>query len=162
VKILFCGQAPSRETDGRPPFSGKCGKFLAELLGTTQEEMLTQHEFINVLDRWPGAAWNGKGDRFPLSEAKVAAKAKLESMRGRTVVLLGNSVARAFGAKGYRYLEWYEIRNPDNFGDVVVPLMVVVPHPSGICRYYNDPNKRIIVGKFLRELAGKDLEPTAK
>ena len=113
MRITFVGQAPSRETDGKPPFTGKCGRFLAELLGTTQEQMLKDFDFLNVLDHWPGASF--KGDKFPFSEAKIAAKNKLELLRGRVVVLLGHNVARAFGCRTFAYFSWYEIRNPEGY-----------------------------------------------
>ena len=89
MRIQFVGQAPSRETDGKPPFTGKCGQFLAELLGTTQEQMLLDHDFLNVLDHWPGAGI--KGDKFPIPEAKVAARRKLEQLRGRVVSCSGTT-----------------------------------------------------------------------
>lgn len=151
MRIAFVGQAPSRETDGKPPFTGKCGRFLAELLGTTQEQMLLDHDFLNVLDRWPGASI--KGDKFPIPEAKIAAKRKLEQLRGRVVVLLGHNVARAFECKTFRYFEWYEIRNPENYADVVVPLLTVVPHPSQVNRWWNREESRMVAEKFLRTLA---------
>jgi len=151
MRICFIGQAPSRETDGKSPFTGKCGKFLAELLGTTQEQMLLDHDFMNVLDRYPGPSI--KGDKFPIPEAKIAARKKLAQLRGRAVVLLGNNVARAFDCRSFRYMEWYEIRNPDNYADVMVPLMTVVPHPSGINRWFNREENRLIAAKFLRALA---------
>ena len=156
MRITFVGQAPSRETDGKPPFTGKCGRFLAELLGTTQEQMLLDHDFLNVLDRWPGAGI--KGDKFPIPEAKIAAKRKLEQLRGRTVVLLGHAVARAFGCEKFQYFQWYEIRNPENFEDVVVPLLTVVPHPSQVNRWWNREESRLVAEKFLRTLADSGKE----
>ena len=154
VRILFVGQAPSRETDSQPPFTGKCGRFLAEvLLGTEQEQMLRDHDFINVLDRWPGKGISG--DKFPVVEAMAAAKRKLAEMQGRTVVLLGHNVARAFGFTSLMYFSWYEIHDEQNPSKIVVPLVTVVPHPSGINRYYNDPTKRLIVAKFLQTIASK-------
>ena len=153
MRLLFIGQSPSRETDGLPPFVGKCGRFLAKLLGLTQAEMLEQHDFLNVLPHYPGKSVGG--DRFPMSEARVAASGKVEQMRGRTVVLLGSNVARAFGFRAFQYGEFYEIRDQENWSRVVVPRVTIVPHPSGICRYYNDPDKRLAIGKFLRELAAK-------
>lgn len=151
MRIQFVGQAPSQETDGKPPFTGKCGKFLANLLGTTQEQMLEDHDFINVLDRWPGKGIGG--DKFPLIEAQTAAKAKLELLRDKPfVILLGNNVARAFGAKAFTYLTWYEIRNPENFADVVVPRMSVVPHPSGVNRYWNSPKARDAARRFFNSI----------
>ncbi len=154
MRITFLGQAPSRETDGRPPFTGKCSKFLAELLGTTQEQMLQDHDFINVLDRWPGSSF--KGDKFPIPEAKIAARKKLEQLRGKTVVLLGHNVARAFECEKFRYFEWYQIRNPENLADTVVPLLTVVPHPSQISRHWNKEENRLVAAKFLRALADSD------
>ena len=151
MKICFVGQSPSRTSDGQPPFTGKCGKFLAELMGLTQEEMLRAHDFLNVLDRWPGAGI--KGDKFPIPEAKIAAKKKLEQLRGRVVVLLGHNVARAFDCKTFRYFEWYEIRNPENFSEVVVSLMTVMPHPSQVNHWWNREENRMVAGKFLRTLA---------
>ena len=148
MRITFVGQAPSRETDGKPPFTGKCGRFLAELLGITQEQMLKDFTFLNVLDRWPGASI--KGDKFPIPEAKIAAKRKLEQLRGRVVVLLGHNVARAFGCERFRYMEFYELRNPENFADIIIPLLTVVPHPSGCNHYYNDQTKRLLVQKFFQ------------
>ena len=157
MRILFVGQAPSAETDGKPPFVGRCGKFLAELMDTTQEQMLLDHDFINVFDRWPGKGYGG--DKFPMPEAKQLAKAKLDQLRDRQmVVLLGSNVARAFNASQFRYLEFYEMRNPDNFSDCVAKAMSVVPHPSGVNRYYNNPRNRLVVGEFLRRLASKNPE----
>jgi uracil-DNA glycosylase len=150
MRLLFVGQAPSQDSDGQPPFTGKCGKFLAEtLLNTTQEQMLLDHDFMNVFDRWPGKGING--DKFPMREAKDRVPYLVEKLRDRVVVMLGHNVATAFGAKGFTYLTWYEIRNPKNVNDVIVPKMVVVPHPSGINRYWNVPSNRLIASKFLIE-----------
>jgi uracil-DNA glycosylase len=154
MRILFVGQAPSRETDGKPPFTGKCGKFLAELLGTSQEQMLADHDFVNVLDHWPGKSL--KGDAFPIPEAKLAAKKKLQLLRGRVVVLLGHNVARAFCCTKFSYFSWYEIRSDDDSADVVVPNMAIVPHPSQVNRFWNVEENRLIAGKFLRALAATD------
>jgi uracil-DNA glycosylase len=147
------GQAPSKETEGEPPFSGKCGKFLAELMSLTQEEMLAQHDFVNVFDRWPGKGING--DKFPFPEAELLAKRLLPQLQGRTVVLLGANVARAFGAKGFAYFQCYELRDPSDPTKVVSPLIAVVPHPSGVNRLYNQPQKRLDAAKLLKSLAAR-------
>lgn len=152
MRICFIGQAPSRETDGKPPFTGKCGKFLAELLGTTQEQMLVDHDFVNVIDYWPGKGPNG--DKFPMTEAKIRARAMLKTLSDRTVVLLGANVARAFGASKFEYFSRYQILDPET-KKVVVSQMTVIPHPSGINRKWNDPEIRIYAYKFLTHLAAK-------
>lgn len=147
-RIYFIGQAPSRETDGQPPFVGKCGKFLAEqLMGLTQEEMLAQHDFVNVLDRWPGKGING--DLFPLAKARVAARGLAEDMRNRVVIMLGHNVARAFGCDKFQYFRWYEVRHPDNTNVIIAKRCAIIPHPSGVNRLWNLQNNRIIARKFL-------------
>jgi uracil-DNA glycosylase len=151
VKLLFIGQAPSRESDGQPPFTGRCGKFLAQLMGITHESMLREFDFTNVLDYWPGKGPGG--DLFPIKLAQEEAVKMLPSMRGRTVVLLGANVARAFQLGKFSYMGWYAVCNPEDHGDVVVPRLTVVPHPSGRVRFYNSAANRDVVSKFLRSLA---------
>jgi uracil-DNA glycosylase len=158
VRLTLIGQAPSRETDGKPPFTGRCGAFLAGLMGTTQERMLEDHEFLNVLDRFPGKGING--DLFPRDKAEIAARGILPSLRGKVVILLGSNVARAFGAKSFTYYEKYEIRDPANRSEIIVPLMVVVPHPSGVVRHWNIPQNREIARKFFAEILA--FEKTSK
>lgn len=153
TRLLMIGQAPSRETDGLPPFVGRCGKFLAEqLLGTTQELMLQNHDFVNVLDRWPGAGIGG--DKFPIPEAKVAAQKLLSQMSGRVVVLLGHNVARAFGVQKFNYMQWYEVRNPENLSIVMCNRAGIIPHVSGRVRAWNLAKNREAAAKFLREAIG--------
>jgi len=147
-RIYFVGQAPSRETDGQPPFVGKAGKFLAEeLMGITQEQMLRDHDFVNVLDRWPGKGING--DLFPLAKARIAARGLTENLRDRVVILLGNNVARAFGCDKFEYFRWYEVRHPDNNNVVIAKRCAIIPHPSGVNRLWNLKNNRIVARKFL-------------
>jgi hypothetical protein len=120
---------------------------LAELLGLTQSEMLAQYDFVNVLDRWPGKSFIG--DNFPMAEARLAAKKLIPTLQGRTVVLLGNNVARAFGVSKFAYLQRYRYQE----GEVTAPTVVVIPHVSGIVRYWNRPENREVARKFLRELS---------
>ena len=146
MKFTFIGQAPSKETEGLPPFVGKCGAFLASLMGMTQAEMLAQHEFLNVLNYFPGKGING--DKFPMTEAKIRAREMLATLRGKNVVLLGANVARAFNCAKFAYLTVYEFRDPEHMATVLVPWMAVVPHPSGVCRHWNRPENRDAARKF--------------
>ena len=154
-RLLFIGQAPSRETDGQPPFVGKCGKFLAEeLLGMPQAEMLEKFDFYNVLERWPGKGING--DLFPLTKAKVGARGLVEKMAGRTVILLGNNVARAFGVQAFQYFRWYDVRHPDSPAVVIAKRCAIVPHPSGRNRIFNLQSNRLVARKFLMDAMAVD------
>lgn len=160
MKLLFIGQAPSKETEGKPPFVGRAGALLASLMDTTQEKMLEENDFINVLNFWPGKGIGG--DKFPMDQATEAAKKIVPQLRGRIVILLGSNVARAFGVKSFKYAEYYEIRNPDRPSEILVPTIAVIPHPSGVNRYYNNPNNRFFIAGFLKGAAIMLREQNAK
>jgi uracil-DNA glycosylase len=149
MRALFIGQAPSKETDGLEPFVGRSGKFLAALMGLTHEEMLEQHDFINILNAWPGAG--SGGDLFPIDEAKRKACELLPSLNGRLVVFLGSNVARAFELNKFSFFEFYQLLALSQ-GSTTVASAAVVPHPSGINRWYNDHNNRETASRFLLSL----------
>lgn len=157
ARLLFVGQAPAADTVGQPAFSGKCGQLLAQLMGISQEEMLKAHEFVNLLDFYPGKSKFGKGDNFPLAQAKARAEELRERFRSRAVVLLGYNVARAFGTLQFNYCQWYSLF--DNRAQRTIPGVVsIVPHPSGINRWYNSADHRLLVQRFLRAAAeSKDI-----
>ncbi len=92
------------------------------------------------------------GDRFPFPQAKFEAKKLLPMMIDRPVVLLGMNVARAFGATQFKYLETYELRHPEYPSKVMTNQLWVMPHPSGINRYWNKGENRDIARKFLAGL----------
>lgn len=64
---------------------------------------------------------NGKGDAFP--------RATVLPRLPATAVLLGRSVARAYGHDA----PWFEWR------PVGRKLVAAAPHPSGISHFWNDP-----------------------
>ena len=140
-EVLLVGQAPSKLTEGLGAFRGRSGRFLAGMLGTTLEGFLASVEAVNLLDRWPGKA--GKGDRFP---AKLAGKkARLLPVVGRTVVLAGLNVAKAFGHVGRRFLEVWRSGGA---------TFALVPHPSGVNRWWNDPANKEAAAELLGRLVG--------
>lgn len=174
MKILFVGQAPSRDTDGQPPFTGRSGRKLAKLCGISHAEFLNAFELVNLLERWPGKS--GKGDAFPMAEARLVA-ASLDFRNRPLVVLVGRNVARAFDAADVAYFKAFLLgrvsavginthdfssawRLPDQPAQTVLQggaLMsnidrggagyveikyvpaVVIPHPSGLNRWWNSP-----------------------
>lgn len=75
------------------------------------------------------------------SEARPAAEKLTKKLEGRTVILLGAAVRDAF-------------RLPPVLVKPVVDRGVVfrqLPHPSGRCRWYNDPKHRKLAGLLLEE-----------
>lgn len=144
-KTIIVGQAPSRTSAGNPAFSGKSGPRLAEMLGVEHRDLWKLFEVVNVLDFYPGPdAWGG--DVFPLEAAKTRAAAMKSSFRGRRVVYVGKNVARAFGAS-VGYFEWgEEMLDQDSF------RFCVIPHPSGVSRFWNAEENVVRARTFGREI----------
>jgi uracil-DNA glycosylase len=142
-KIVLVGQAPSRDTDGRAPFSGKSGQRLERLAGLGSGELQARFALANVLQRWPGSA--GKGDLFPMADARRAAPRLLRALAGRRVVAVGCAVAKALGvASALPDLTWRKF--------ALLDAIAVVPHPSGVNRWWNEPGNRDAAAAFLRSL----------
>lgn len=141
MRVLVVGEAPN-STGGDAPLAGRAGARLADLMGLSLEEYLATFERVNLLDAYPGSA--GKGAQFPLLPAMVRAL-ELRSGLWTHYLLCGRRVAAAFGFReDARYLRWYPL-DGKHYG--------VVPHPSGIVRWYNDPQNRARARRWLRRLA---------
>jgi uracil-DNA glycosylase len=142
-KPLLVGQAPGPSGDNSRPLSGRIGKRLAQLMGVSFDAYLSTFDRINLLASFPGKS-DGKGDKFPLHEAREIAS--LLDLGGRPFVLLmGRGVARAFGMIGTPWLEWFELRGAN---------VAVVPHPSGVNRWWNDAKNEAEARSFLASLPG--------
>ena len=86
-----------------------------------------------------GGPWSAAAGR----DAARALRGDLEGGVPRTVVVLGRDVARAMGLSDV-------LVHPQRRGPVTYR---VVPHPSGRCRWYNEPLHRVVVGLLLEEMA---------
>ena len=75
-RILLVGQAPSKQAGPALGASipGSASSRLLALMGITRDEYMERFARVNLLDYWPGALATGKGDKFPIGEAKKAAK----------------------------------------------------------------------------------------
>ena len=138
-RLVLIGQAPGSKGNGKP-LEGRIGKLLAELTGLTVEDYLRLTERYNLLSRWPGK--NGKGDAWPADEAAEKAENMTTELTGRRVLLLGRNVARAFGLGDLPLMTWQEW----NEGKVAL-----IPHPSGIVRWWNDKKNKKEAGDFFRD-----------
>jgi hypothetical protein len=114
------------------------------------QEFLDRFRRVNLIDEFPGKS--GKGDRFPMDEARRGAIRLI--MHGAfaqgPVVLLGAKVAEAFE---------FEIRPPFSFMplDVAPHGICVCPHPSGVNRWYNEPRNLRIARRFWRSLVQQSI-----
>ena len=118
--------------------------MLASLLGLTLEEFLDSVEAVNLLAGFRGKQRNGKGDLFPAKEARAAADELRPSLRGRLVLAAGKQVAAALGA------------SPTYFDERIIAgcLIVTIPHPSGINRWFNRVGNRRRAKRELKRLLG--------
>lgn len=145
VRPLLIGEAPGRAS--RRPFEGRCEAQLAALAGVTVPALRAAVVMRNLLGAWPGAA--AKGALFPLPAARARAAVLRLGARDRVVILAGKRVARAFGVQA-PYLARVALRGRTAY---------VLPHPSGVNRWYNSARNRARASRFLRgvlELDARD------
>jgi hypothetical protein len=132
--VLVVGEAPGRGNG--EPLESAWRKLPA----------LAYLDRVNLLSTYPGR--NGKGAAFPIAEASDAAAGILLSVPADVpLVLMGARVALAFGIprREYDWLDWFEWRGRS---------IAVCPHPSGIVRWWNDPENAGRAAAFFSGLAG--------
>lgn len=105
----------------------------------------TRH--VNVLEEWPGAG--RKGSKFPLTDARHAAAALLDELADdppRVVLLAGARVAHSFNLRPGRWSYFSTaMRSPET-------EFVVVPHPSGVNRWWNQRLNAASAAAYLERL----------
>lgn len=145
---LLIGQAPPPSFDPEthsplhpnPPTAS--GGRLASIMGLNRGTYLRTFQRINLLRDFPGGRKHPGGTRrdyWPRAEARQAAEMIAPLLHGRRVILVGRNVARAFGLERLPWHAWttYHADYPPD--DPARAWMAAVPHPSGLCRWYNDP-----------------------
>lgn len=135
MNVLIVGEAPNK-TGG-----GLTRTRISELAGRPWDEWA---DWTNLLDEWPGSG-RGKGTAWNATFARRVADG-LDLSGYETVILLGRRVGGAMipGGAGFPYFRWTER------GGV---RMVVIPHTSGIVRWWNDPENVAKASSFLTDLA---------
>lgn len=140
------GEASGRGGDPAKPLDGSSGSpgngsgaRLCRIAGVTHDELFQRFRLRNLLDYFPGMS-NGKRATFPAQVARAAADAFL--VDEDTILLLGKRLAMAFRVKA-DYLEWIEMDGK---------RYAVVPHPSGLNRWYNSEENRQAVRVFFEKL----------
>ena len=129
VKPLIIGEAPSKNEYPPSPIAGRIGKRLAACAGMTLPQFLEAFDRTNLL--YVRQDTREKGFEFDYTQAKLAAKSiYLQSnwMQRPYVLLLGKRVSKSFDVTE-SYLEEVNLHGVKAF---------VVPHPSGVNRWWND------------------------
>lgn len=146
MKIVLVGEAPNRTGDPSRPLMGRIGKRIADLCNLGIKDYSRAFELRNLLARWPGRS--GKGSEFPFAQAKAAAATLRLGKRKAKFVLLGSRLAKAAGMDSIPKFD------PARIGKSIV---IVVPHPSGINRWWNDRRNVWQARKFFAALASEAL-----
>lgn len=141
MKIAIVGQAPSRTSDPAAPLSGPVGQRVRRLLKLSDEEWARAFK-ANAVERFPGKL--GRGDAFPLARARREVARLSDDLAGRLVFVLGKRTAKALGVEP----TFLQLSRGPRFDSIVVP------HPSGVNRWWNDPANRRraqrAIGRVLR------------
>lgn len=144
---VLVGEGPSGPVPPELAFQGPCWRRLARLAGVGEEDLRQILDSVNLLAEWPGPGAS-KGTAFPLPAARAAAAA-LDLGRWRVVVLAGRRVAAAFA--DLPHLDYLERLARFPRGQV----WMVLPHPSGVNRWWNDPGNVALASAALRDLLAR-------
>ena len=140
MRTIIVGEAPGPRTDPSEPLNGYTGHRMASLMQLDHGEFLQRFERINLLDE------PKEEGKFDLARAKAKADDVREGWQGRQVVLLGRLVALSFGLRPDTY-EWFEpMELSPSF------LAAVCPHPSGVSRWWNEPENTARAREFMLAL----------
>lgn len=148
MRTILLGEAPPksrmRDTPESRPFSGNSGRRFSEMIG---EDIVKAFDTRNLMSEWPGPA--SKGSKFPMLAAQVGAARLLRTLpsEGGRIILCGQRVARAMSLRWMVPLRWYSVswQSPR----YIQARAILIPHPSGVNRQWNDPELTEIVKQIL-------------
>ena len=113
-------------------------RMLAETAEHHGDEPITRQHYIEAFDRrnvLSAREWSA-------AEARRAAGALRTELRGRVVGVLGVATLKALRLPRHPWGKWVNIVSEDL-------RYVLLPHPSGRCHEYNDPEMRRMAGETL-------------
>lgn len=134
---IVVGEAPSRTSDPHEPLlGGRSGRLLAELAGLEPYRFGCLLRCVNLLPVYPGP------DK--VRQMRTAGAVLRPRLWGRRAMLLGRTVARSVGCGDQPFLTWVDTGSFD---------AVVLPHPSGENRLWNDALRARVAGVLRAEVA---------
>lgn len=137
-QILFVGEQPGTPGgEAFVPYGRGTGVRLARLAGMDPHAFRHTFEFINLMS-W--GTWSVPSARMAAFQIMPTAK----RVGARRIVLLGKRVAEAWGYGDHNKAPYFR-----EFGDDGLRV-VVIPHPSGRNRMWNDTRNVKRAEKLLR------------
>lgn len=155
-RAMIVGEAPGPRTSARCPMfplpEYSAGGRLQKLSGLSHVEYLQRFVRRDLLDYCPpGGRWRA----VDLTAARAAAALILPEVEGRTLVMLGRNVAKAFGHDDMAPFTVVDYHDTTWGRRMVVRL----PHPSGRVTAYADPEARAKARALLRAAAAVEMPP---
>lgn len=120
------------------PAPANCTGYRLWKMLQSRDPTITRKQYLDGFDRrnvLSQLRWDGEA-------AGAAADLIASVLRGRVVLALGDSVRKALGAPRL-------LLHPQEWRGVTLRQL---PHPSGRCRWYNDPVSRDLAATLLHEL----------
>lgn len=113
-----------------PAPEGSAGERLCcMILGMYRKDYLREFDRVNLCP-----------EKWFIKEAKREALRRVWEADGGQYVLLGSKVCSAFGVDYAPYTSWgFLLPKRDASGEMVECRGIVLPHPSGLCRLWNEP-----------------------
>lgn len=150
MKPLLVGEANPyyRGDDGYALFplpERASGHRLATLVMGFADDRSGLQRYLEAFDRV-----NLCKEHWGLKEARPKAQAILHEHRTSPIVLCGQKVCTAFGV-AYEPLKIHFARTVDEGVNNWQSILLVLPHPSGLCRFWNEENAFDRARAFLRE-----------
>ena len=150
-RVILVGQMPSgNEPDA--PLSAQDARWsggrLARMCGLTPDQFESAFHRVNVCYQ--------RETKFATNEIGRARARRVNTAfrKGDEVVILGSAVEKCFYGltpRRWRFNDGH-VKHGDFDNHSRGIEWHVIPHPSGLNRYYNDPTNVRIVGEFLRSL----------
>jgi hypothetical protein len=131
MTLLLIGEAPGRGDGPALGPGGSTGRRLTELFG--RDDYLSVVRAVNLFDPRP--------ERWSRRDARRRAVWLLMNREEERFVLFGRQVARAFNADEVPLFTWARAFKP----------LAVLPHPSGRCQAWNDPETVAKARTFLAD-----------
>jgi len=135
MRPILVGEAPGPNTDPYRPLncdeSTSAGGRLRDIMRIDRDQYNMMFDKINLMPLKP--------DRWSIPESREKADKLMRFLYNRDVFLLGKRVAHAFGMMERQFFDGLHC------GQTV---LYVVPHPSGLNRWYNDAENVEISRQF--------------
>ncbi len=139
LRPLLVGATPNPRSNSPTALAGRCTGFLAMISGLSYDVITEDFERVNLVPEVVFGNWPARMAR------ENATKMSATRCQYRDVLLLGKDVGNAFGLK-CSFFEEVDVGCGDAFHSYLIP------HPSGLCRTWNNPVSRAIGGKLIREV----------